>query len=103
MFDKKLKFDLENLNNNAEKLDTIIGDLENIQKALQSAMDTLVSDSGWSSDGSSAFSERYESSWTEGINDRKAIMERMRDHLRQAIKEYEPIKEEAEKLRIIKE
>lgn len=97
---RKLVIDIEALVACEGKLRDYADELECIQNDLQKAMDTLISESGWKSSGSEAFKSKYETSWVEGIKDRHDVMIRMADHLMNAQKEYQPIVEKIEKLRI---
>lgn len=97
---KVLKFDLEAMEKCVSDLRTAVGELENIQTNLQTAMDDMLSAGGWVSTGSKEFEEKYNTSWIEGITDRKGVMERMIEHLEEAQRQYAPIQEEAERLRL---
>lgn len=96
----KLTINLEAMEAAETKLRSAVDDLTDIQKALQSAMEEMLKETGWSGDGSSGFNRQYETSWVEGIEDRKAVMLRMCDHLSDARASYRPIVEEAERLKL---
>lgn len=95
---KKLKFDLECFLQSKTELEQAIERLNKIQNKLESAMTTLKDESGWSSKGSDAFYNMYNVTWVEGVTTRKAIMQRMCEHLQTAYNEYETVKTEAENL-----
>lgn len=99
MFKKKyVKFDLDAMEDAIKDLETAIDDLDTIQKNLQKAVDALVDSKGWDSDAGSAFTDKYNNTWGEGIKDRRAIMERMLEHLEFALEKYGEVVEEAEAL-----
>ena len=93
-----LKFDLEAMEKCVTELKTAVGELETIQKNLQKAMDDMTSAGGWVSTGSKEFESKYNTSWIEGITDRKGVMNRMIEHLEEAQRQYRPIQDEAEQL-----
>ena len=93
-----LRFDLEAMETAIADLRIAIGDLEAIQNDLQKAMENLIDAKGWESNAGTAFQNNYNITWVEGINDRKAIMERMLEHLEFALDQYTAVKEEAEAL-----
>lgn len=97
---KKLKINLDEIRSAKSKLEDSLRELTSIQEDLKQTIEDLVQEKGWKSDGGNAFVDQYNSSWVEGINDRKAVMERMCDHLENAIHEYEPIITEAEQLKL---
>lgn len=97
---KKLKFDLECFLQSKAELENAIQRLTDIQNKLENAMTTLRDESGWSSKGSDAFYSMYNATWVEGVTTRRDIMQRMCDHLQTAYQEYEPVKTEADNLRL---
>lgn len=98
---RKLTINLEAMEAAESKLRSAVEDLTDIQEALKSAMEEMLNEkTGWSGDGSKGFHTQFETSWVEGIEDRKAVMLRMCDHLSEARKAYGPIVEEAENLKL---
>lgn len=97
---KKLIFDLEKFATCKAELTAAVEELQTIQDNLQKAIDKLVEPSGWNSDGSAAFVQKYDDSWVAGINDRKAIINRMIDHLTVAETAYKDIAEDAASLKL---
>lgn len=97
---KKLKFDLECFLQSKTELEQAVERLTNIQTKLEKAMNDLRDESAWSSKGSDAFYTMYDDTWGEGVKDRKAIMQRMCQHLQTAYNEYESVKTEAENLKL---
>lgn len=97
---KKLKINLDEFQRAKTKLEDSLSELTSIQEELKKTIEDLVQEKGWKSDGSAEFVNQYNSSWVEGIDDRKAVMERMCEHLENAIQEYEPIVTEAEQLKL---
>lgn len=97
---KCLKFDLDAMYTCETELSTAIDELQQIQTELQKAMDDMISAKGWDSDGSSALKEKYDTTWTQGINERIGVLERMKEHIATARMLYQPVMEEAEKLKL---
>ena len=97
---KKLIVNIDELILCRDRLKTAADDLKDIQNALHTAIVAMDSLDGWKSTGSSEFLNKYNTSWVAGVNDRYDVMIRMCDHLDTAIREYEPIVEEAEKLNL---
>lgn len=96
----KLKFDLECFTQSKADLEAAIERLTEIQDKLAKAMEALVEADAWDSKGSAAFTKKYEATWVKGIETRKNVMQRMCDHMQEAYNEYEPVKTEAENLKI---
>lgn len=96
----KLTINLEAMEAAETKLRTAVDDLTEIQKALQQAMEEMLRESGWKGSGSENFKKQYDTTWVEGIEDRKAVMLRMCEHLSSARRIYEPVIREAENLKL---
>ena len=96
----KLTINLEAMEAAETKLRSAVDDLTEIQKALQQAMEEMLRESGWKGSGSESFKKQYDTTWVEGIEDRKAVMLRMCEHLSNARRIYEPIVREAENLKL---
>lgn len=97
---KELKIDLEVFSSCKTELDNAISELTLIQENVAKAMEDLLASDGWVSNGSREFKSKYTTSWEQGINDRKAVMERMSEHIQNAINLYQPVVEEAENLKL---
>ena len=97
---KKLTFDLECFLQSKSDLEDAMERLTDIQDKLAKAMEALVEADAWSGKGSDAFTKKYEATWVKGVETRKNIMQRMCDHMQDAYNEYEPVKVEAENLKI---
>ncbi len=96
----KLTINLEAMEAAETKLRSAVDDLTEIQKALQQAMEEMLRESGWKGSGSESFKKQYDTTWVEGIEDRKAVMLRMCEHLSSARRIYEPVVREAENLKL---
>lgn len=98
---KKLIYDLEELEICKGKIDDYTDVLTNIQNNLKDIIDELTeSGGGWDSAAAKEFIKSYDSSWTEGINDRIDVMKRMSEHLNDAITEYTSVTEQLDGLNI---
>lgn len=97
---KKLIINIDEITACKDKLKTAAEDLKDVQETLQKAIETMDSLEGWKSQGSAAFLNKYNTSWVSGVTDRYDVMIRMCEHLENAIKEYGPVAEEAEKLHL---
>ena len=104
---KKLYFDLDEL---TACKNLIVGEdgeggykktLSDIQADLAKAIETLTTEkSGWDSNASKKFVEKYNASWTQGINDRTAVITRMGEKLSEVIAAYETVEEELNSLKM---
>lgn len=97
---RKLKVNIDDLRTGEQELQDAMDDLVTIQKNLQTAIDALKNDGGWDSNGADTYMKTYESNWIAGVDDRKAIMERMCENIRAAIAEYEQVECNAKNLQI---
>lgn len=97
---KKLVINIEKIESCEKKLRDEAASLTKIQENLQKAIADLTNKNGWDSEGSKLFVQKYDDSWTAGINDRKAIITRMADHLSRAKTEYSAVVTYAESIKL---
>ena len=93
-----LRFDLNALQNQAEKIQSVSDDLNDAKTRLSNNLETLRSD--WVSSASDAFFSTYDTAWITQIEQYCQWLNELSETLSYAASQYEPLEDEYRRIEL---
>ena len=98
MASARLKISEEAMDAAKSSYDDCVEKMKQLRKNLKKAVEEIRS--GWDSDGGEAFFVKFDDEWYKNFNDYIAVMEHMSENIQKAKNKYQPLFEEADKLKL---